>query len=162
MYRLITLLMIASFAAGCATDYVAKPESIVAEDVAQYEITGPVAVTGMQQSRYKMLHPIGQLHVDYRDVSGAAATLLSEELQGRIGTVNPESPKTLHIHVSDMILIRSFECLINFVVETGDGYQRGYEAYGKSWNYQEVCNKAFPDIAVLVLGDPAIQLYLQN
>ena len=61
-----------------------------------------------------------------------------------------------------MRLMGNFECYINFVVETGDGYQKGYQAFGENWNYRNVCNEAFPDMASRALGDPTIQAYLQK
>jgi hypothetical protein len=146
---------------GCAVNYDVKPGQIKSDNVAQYQIVGPIYVQGEQQSRFKELQS-SQLRVDYREVAEAAADMLNSELEGRIGTIDQSSPKTIHIHISDMSMIKIWECHINFMVETGEGYSRGYQASGKSWDFTQACNKAMPDIAARILADEGIRVYLQK
>jgi hypothetical protein len=56
----------------------------------------------------------------------------------------------------------SFRCIVNTTIETGDGYVRGIEVVGASWNYQVAIDTAVSNVAVGVLNDEKILNYLEK
>ena len=56
----------------------------------------------------------------------------------------------------------TMRCFVNYTVETGDGYVRGNEVVGASWNYETAIDMAVANVAVGVLNDEKILNYLEK
>ncbi|MGQ0549930.1 MAG: hypothetical protein ACT4PY_09735 [Armatimonadota bacterium] len=74
-------------------------------------------------------------------------------------------PKRIMVAIVDLRMIPTpgtFRCIINHTVETGDGYRRGIEVIGGSWDFRKAIDAAVANVAISVLNDEKILAYLEK
>jgi len=91
--------------------------------------------------------------------------LLKSELDKRKEEITVSTPKVITVAIDDLKMfpmVGNFRCIINYTVKTGDGYVRGIEVLGGSWNYRTAIDMAVANVAVGVLNDEKILSYLEK
>lgn len=147
---------------GCVSFEMFTPDPPDIPGIEQYSVMGPVKVNGMEQKRYKWNQ---NFVFDYQTVASSAAIMLQRHLDENSRAINQIDSKTIRTHISsiDSIGIIPVQCIINFVVETDDGYRRGHQASGQNrWNFAQACNDAISEIVVQILSDKHVRAYLES
>ncbi len=109
--------------------------------------------------------PAVTLKVNYRQYTEIALKSLKKELEKKGVTIAAGGPKEIKLAVVDLKMIvmpgRS-TCVLNYTVMTGDGYIRGMESTGASWNSRVAIDMAVANVTVGVLNDQRILDYLEK
>ena len=159
MNKYLILFLLAMAMNGCTTQvYAPKAQDVDDERIPTLIVTGPVSVTGMDGQRVKFL--VGLSSVDYQLIAESARTMLAAELEQRTSPTLGAEQKSLALFVWDVSIVSNDQVFLNFTVETGDGYLRGFQATGKNWQYLKAVDTAIADMIVQVLSDTHVQEYL--
>jgi len=152
--------------AGCTLQYVPKPSPEELIVVPVFQPGQPVAIVTKTAPR-EVLIPIPpyDLKVDFRKYADSAIQLLQSELQKRGGVVQESSAREIRFDLTDMRVVPGagrMRCVINFTVATGDGYLRGLEASGTSWNFETAIDSAIVETVKAILTDDRVRKYLSE
>jgi hypothetical protein len=151
--------------AGCALGYVPKPNAEAVVDSA-LKPGQPVAIVNKTAPRDAPLPvPPYELRVDYRQYADAAITLLRGELEKRGTVVQASASREIRLNFTDIRIAPGpgrMRAVINCTVTTGDGYVRGFEASGVSWNFQAAIDAAIVDVVDTLLTNARVRQYLSE
>jgi hypothetical protein len=141
-----------------------EPEGSIPELTARGEFR---IVNAQAPLRWPIIYPMRMIakkeYVDYRQLLQVATDALEQHIRDAGGVIVTEGgDKTITLAITDFSNIAIFETFINFTLETGDGYFRGLQAYGKNWNYRRSIDNAVADIPIQVLNDATVISYLEQ
>jgi hypothetical protein len=152
---------------GCTLQHTPSEQRIDPARLPPFKPVAPVKLTNAQDSVENVSVPTvaATISVNYRDFTQLAIKLLKNELEKHGSTVQESAAKEIKLAIVDLKLLplsTSHKCLINYTVVTGEGYVRGLEAMGESWNIQTAIDTAITNVAIGVLNDEQILDYLEK
>lgn len=162
-----SVLVVLLVLSGYALRHVSAASTIEPDRVPSFNVAGPVQIINAQQSSEDVSIPIPlfTLTVNYGQYTESAIRLLKAELDKRSGVAPGSTPKRITVAIVDLRMIAlagTFRCIVNHTVETGDGYRRGIEVIGGSWDFRTAIDAAVANVAVSVLNDEKILSYLEK
>jgi hypothetical protein len=159
--RIIIFVIAAMLVSACGTTkYQAKAQKLDPDDLPKFAVRGTVTVSGMTANRYKLLHPMASLEVNYQDMTSVAVTALQAELNARPSETAGDEEKSLNLQITDVSMVGIWTCYINFNIATGDGYLHGHQVESGSWNFTKACHEAVTGMVIATVSDPEVQDYL--
>jgi|SRR5919108_2901307 hypothetical protein len=163
-YYLLGLLMMIP---GCTLQHVPKEQKIAPANIPPFKVVGAVRLTNTQSSveDVPLAIPGFTINVNYKSYTDIALKLLRSELDNKSGAVAGSAAKEIKVAIVDIKMLPmsgNFRCIVNYTVESGDGYIRGLEAIGGSWSYQTAIDTAVTNVAVGVLNEERILTYLEK
>ena len=168
MGRIVCLLVAMLAAMGCTLHH--RPADFAIDPGSIPPLPGAEAVTVTRgqvsaAARSRLSVPSYTVTVDYLEYTDAAVDRLRAELLRSGIAVSGHARNTLRLAVAYVTIVRSagsFSCVIDFSVETGDGYRKGHQARAHSWDFRKACNAAISNIVVVTLNDPKVRAYLSG
>ena len=156
---LLTGLLIFS---ACSPRYVPSEIPIDPSRIPGLRVAGPVKIVNAQTSSEDTVTPLGpnSLSVNYKEYTERAIKFLKTELERRGAVVSDSASKVIRFSITDVKMYRVFTCIINYTVETGDGYVRGFEGSSESWNFKTAADGALANVVMGVLQNDKILSYL--
>ncbi len=142
-----------------------KPKASLVEYrlIPNFSVKGPIEVISGQKRSQQTLEIVPHdVIVDYQQVGELAKQMLESELEKNQSARSDQGSKILKIGITDIRISPKFQCIIYFSVDGGNGYKKGHQAKGQSWNYNKAIDRAIADIAVKILNDESILNYLES
>lgn len=136
--------------------------------VPEFRANGEIRIVNAQPSvRWPIIYPMRMLakkeYVDYQQLLDVAIDALAQRIREAGGVIVSEGgDKTITLEVTDVANIAIIQTFLNFDLETADGYDQGYQAYGRHWNYRRSVDAAVADVAIQILNDPNLIAYLER
>lgn len=160
-------LVISLILAGCSLRYVPSELSLEPARIPPFKRVGTVTLTNAHESSedISVSIPGATVTVNYKEYTDLVIKLLKSELDKRKEEITVSTPKVITVAIDDLKMfpmVGNFRCIINYTVKTGDGYVRGIEVLGGSWNYRTAIDMAVANVAVGVLNDEKILSYLEK
>jgi hypothetical protein len=152
---------------GCISSYVPSEHEIGANRIPPFKPSGSVRLTNAQESSKDTSITISPstFTVNYRKYTEIAIRLLKRELRKKGTIVSGYGAKEIKLAIVDLRVNRmpgTMRCFVNYTVKTGDGYVRGNEVVGASWDFQTAIDMAVANVAVGVLNDEKILNFLEK
>ncbi len=152
---------------GCTVKYLAKESLVDSTRIPRFKVAGEVKLTNAQGSSDDVLVPKGNitLSINYREHTQLILNLLKKELDERSSTLFGDAPKEIKLAVVDVKMIPTqlmTRCIMNSTIETKEGYIRGIEVIGASWNFFIAIDTAVANTVIAVLNDEQILAYLEK
>lgn len=159
-----SLIMIAS----CTLQHVPKEQKIEPAKIPAFKVVGAVKLVNAQLSseEAQIAVPGFAVTVNYKNYTELALKLLQNELAKKTpAAATGSAAKEIKLAIVDIKMLPmsgNFRCIINYTVETGDGYVRGLESMGGSWSYQTAIDSAVTNVAIGILNTEQILTYLEK
>ena len=152
---------------GCTLQHIPKEQTIEPAKIPPFKAIGTTVLTNTQASTedVQIAIPAFTITVNYRSYTDLALRQLKSELDKKTDASRARPAKEFKLGIVDIKMLPmsgNFRCIINYTVETGDGYVRGLEAIGGSWNYQTAIDTAMANVVVGILNEERILNYLEK
>ena len=151
---------------ACTTIHRSAPSPPDAGRLPPFRVPAPVAIVNSQTSSTDVVLPLRgvDVTVNYRDYTASAIALLRRELDSRATAGSTATRKEIRLAIVDLriMAIPQMRCIVNFTVETGDGYTRGHETMATNWNFGAAIDAAISNVVVAVLNDEQVIAYLEK
>jgi hypothetical protein len=164
--RHVICALTAMILAGCTLHYVPNPSSEELIVVPAFKPGQPVTIINKTAPSDTRL-PIGpyDLQVDFRRYADSVVQLLQTELTNRGGVLEGSSSREIRFDITDVRIDQGAgrqRCVINFTIGTGDGYLRGLQAIGVSWNYETAIDRAIVEVVKAILTNERVRKYVSE
>jgi len=152
---------------GCTLSYAPSQHQIEAQRIPPFKASGSVKLTNAQGSFEDTSITVSPytILVNYKQYTDLVIKYLRSEVAKRGAAVSGNAAKEIKLAIVDLMVLGipgTMRCFVNYTVETGDGYVRGNEVVGASWNYETAINMAVANVAVGFLNDEKILNYLEK
>lgn len=135
--------------------------------VPRFEVTGAVRVVNASPSMPTVVlsAAVFRLSVDYKAFTDLAVTALGRELEKKGAVVADQAAKSINLAIVEVKIATNpldakLTCVVDFSVETGDGYSRRHEVRSTNENFQTSVDEALSNVVPAVLQDQRIRAYL--
>ncbi len=164
--RHVICALTAMILAGCTLHYVPNPNSDELIVIPVLKPGQPVAIVNKTAPRETRLS-VGpyDLQVDFGKYADSVVRLMQSELAKRGGVVDASSSRQIRFDITDVRIDQGAgrqRCVINFTIGTGDGYLRGLQASGVSWNYETAIDRAIVEVVKAILTNERVRKYVSE
>ena len=162
-FYLIVILVLS----GCTLHYVPSAPPIEPASIPPFKVVGTVKLTNAQELSEDVSLPIPGFTItaNFRQYTDLAIKSLRTELDKKSGGNAGAAEKEIKLAIVDLKMLPgsgNFRCILNFTATTGQGYIRGIEVIGASWNFKTAIDTAVANVAIGVLNDERILSYLEK
>ncbi len=159
---LLTLVLL-----GCTVRHAPGISSLAPGQVPDFRPGGPVKLVNAQLSSENSTIPLppGNLSVNYREYTESALELIRKEISNRGGMISDSALKVIKLAITNIRIESSssnFTCIINYTIETGDGYLKGLRVTSSNWNVYAAIDNSVANVAISVLNDKIVLSYLEK
>lgn len=160
---LVLLLIIA----GCTLRHTVSERTIETNRIPPFKAGGPVKLTNNREPSAENTVSVRPytITVDYRQYTEIAIRLLKGELEKKGVRVVEKAAKEIKLSIVDLKVLPMpgvMRCILNYTVETGDGYVRGKQVIGANWNFKTAIDMAVTNVAIGVLNDENVLNYVEK
>ena len=155
--------------ASCGIHIQHAPSQLVVDSakIPPFRVVGPVKLVNAQTLSQDVVIPLYFTHdvsANYKQYTDAAINSLKLELEKKGAMISGIDGKTLKLAIADIkVLDRpQYLCLINYTVETGDGYLRGYRVQDTDRDFRAAIDSALAKVVAGVLQDEQVLNYLEK
>lgn len=150
---------------GCAVRYTPSDSQITSGEIPSFSVSEPIRIVNAQTSSSDVILPVHpyKLSVNHKQYTDTAIKLLIGEIEKRGGKISGDASKVINVSIIDVKIATTmkFRCIINFTVETGDAYFKGFEVAGGSWDYEKAIDLAMANVVIKTLNNDGILRYLK-
>lgn len=160
------VLILSLILGACSVKHV--PNELVVDPlkVPRFRVVGALKLVNAQTLSEDVLIPMGtgKLSVNYKQYTDAAVNSLKIELGKNGAVILDVAPKILKLAITDIRFQTPpiFLCVINYTVETGDGYVHGFKVESENWNFRVALDGALAKVVTGVLQDGQVLKYLEK
>ena len=163
--HILTFLVFSILVHSCTLQHLPKEQTIEPASIPPFKAKGTLALINNQLSTANVETTVSPFTItmNYRNFTDLVLKFLRNAIdKNQLGGTGTKEIKLAIVDVKMLPNAGNFRCVINATVEAGDGYVRGLEAVGASWNYQTAIDSAIANIAVAVLNHERILTYLEQ